>query len=155
MTEEITKKITEGLPKESIDAYTRYYDRIPLNEELAAVQRGEIGPVEQDAMPKDRAVQPVPDPPFLVKRAGELTRDDRLALRELKQSDGWLVVMQLLKKRCQDLEKRAITISRIDPWENKEAIAKEWMYAGAFEQALTDIEMLVNAELKILWEQEQ
>ena len=149
MTEEVTQGNTEG--DAALERFERYLQRDPLNEELAAVQRGELPPAPEATIPLQTEAT-VQRPEAL---RGALTRAERVALRELRQSEGYPILQELLKKRFQVFEKRAITISKVDPLLNKDMIAKEWAYLGAMDQVMMDMEAVIAAELKILWEQEQ
>jgi hypothetical protein len=149
MTEEVTQSNTED--DAALGRFEKYLQHDPLNEELAAVQRGELPPVQDAELPQ-QAEAAVQRPEAL---RGALTRAERVALRELRQSEGYAILQELLRKRFQQIEKGAITISKVDPLQNKDEIAKQWVYLGAFAQAMLEIDALMAAELKILWEQEQ
>ena len=149
MTAENTSRIPNA--DEALARFEQYLQREPLNEELAAVQRGELSAAPEVDLPQPREANKLPEEAM----RGELTRADRVALRELRQSEGYPILQGLLKKRFQLFEKRAITISKVDPLLNKDAIAKEWAYLGAMDQVMMDVEALIAAELKILFEQEQ
>jgi len=142
---------TPQVPKSADDMLAdlnRYFNNEPLNEELAAVQRGEVRFV--DAPEPDVAVAKVE----LGDVERELTRQERIDLRELRQSDGYRVLLRIQEKRFQNLHKRAITISQNHPLANQQAVIHEWVEANAYRNATREMWALVDAELKILWDQE-
>lgn len=132
-----------------MERYESYLNGTPLNEELAAVQAGKVNLTEN----RDPVTKPqtgaIEDP------ERQLSRTERLDLRELRQSDGWPVLMRILQKRVQTLRKAAITVSQNDPLGNSAEISKTWAYVGMYARAKTEIESLLEEELKALREEEQ
>lgn len=128
----------------------KYLNHEPLNEELAAIREGNVDllphPVEKTA-PK-RGSGRIDDP------ERDLTRAERLDLRELRQSDGWPVLMRLLLKRFLTLEKTAITISQSFPLQNAEGIAQKWHHVGVYKQVASEMELLLEQEIAELQAEE-
>lgn len=129
--------------------YQSYLNGEPLNEELAAVQAGKVVLMENREPVANRQAGVIED------AERPLSRTERLELKELRQSDGWPVLMRLLEKRFQTLRKAAINMSQNDPLGNSAEIGKTWAYVGMYARAKIEIEALLEEELKALREEEK
>lgn len=138
----------EDKPDSVLGRYESYLNGKPLNDELAAVQQGKVVLMENRATVANPQTGVIEDP------ERELSRAERLDLRELRQSDGWPILMRLLQKRYQALRKAAINMSQNDPLGNAE-IGKSWAYVVMFQRAKIDIEALLEEEMKVLREEER
>jgi hypothetical protein len=137
-------------PDIPISRFENYLNGVPLNPELAAVQKGMVSLVEEPAKaqkPQQRRV--IED----VER--ELTRAERLDLKDLRASEGWPLLMRILERRFQKLHKAAINNSQNDPLGRSAEIAQTWAYVGLYERAKKDMESQVEEELKALRNEEQ
>ena len=138
------------MPYDGQAVLEKFLNREPLNDELAAIREGKISlvetPVEPVAAPRVGVIE---------EPNRELTRPERLELRELRQSEGWPLLMRLLLKRFLALEKAAITVSKSNPLANAEGIAQKWHYVGVYKQVASDMELLLEEELAKLKEEEQ
>lgn len=145
-----TKLIDTAPDNELLSRYSDFLTGKPLNDELAAVQLGDVHFTEETTTDfvtgTAKSVQ---------VRENELTRAERVELREFRQSGGWSLAMQLLEKRFQNLHKRAISMGEDDPLEKRDALAKEWAYVMMYRRAMIEFQMLIDAELKALWETEK
>jgi hypothetical protein len=133
----------------TMERYSNYLERKPLNEELAAVQRGEVDLVEHPVEKATAKRAPIED------SQRELTKGERLDLRELRQSEGWPVLMRILEKRFLQLEKAAITMSHNDPLGKSREIGEKWAYVVAYKMARMDLESMLDTELQVLRKEEQ
>ena len=125
--------------------HEKYMAGEPLNDELAALRDGrEKGFYEQPAIPQNLRVITGGD----VGR--DLTKAERMALRDTRNGPGWPVLVRLLEKTSHIQEKSAIASSQTDPLGNKEAIANNWAYKAMFDRAQIELQMLVEAEVKQL-----
>jgi hypothetical protein len=146
---------TQGLPvlaPESLEAFEKYFRREPLNDELAAIQRGEDADPPHPAEIADKRTGEIA--PEIAQRGGLLdwtpSRVELRELAELRTCEGWDVLMRLLKKRLEILRERAINGSQIDPLGNQGAIAQNWAYHGMYGQAIGEIEPMVMEQLERL-----
>lgn len=129
--------------------HEKYLAGEPLNEELAALKEGR----SRDFLETTPAW-----PPSLRLITGgdierELTRGERMDLKELRQSAGWPVVVRLLEKTSAIHKKGAISSSQTNPLANKDTIAEEWAYCTMFDRAKGEIQALIEAELRQLDEE--
>ena len=133
-----------------LSSYEKYLNGEPLNDELAAIRQGKVSLIEQPVeKEKAQKVSAIDEP------MRELSRPERLDLRELRQSDGWPVLMRLLQKRFHVLEKAAITISQSDPLRNAQEVAERWAYLLMYKQVNFDIATMLDEELAKLRAEEQ
>lgn len=119
-------------------AHRSFLHGTPLSEEHAAVRDGS-SPNKGHAKPKK---------PEIENASRELTNDERAALRELRLSDGWPVLLRLQEKIVQMHRAGAISKSQIDPLGNSDEIAREWAYVGMFRRACRELTTLVSAEVE-------
>ena len=121
--------------------HEKYLAGEPLNDELRDLRDGKTPEPLAPVLP-----WPIPEPMEDAER--ELTLTERLALKELRASDGWNVQMRLLEKCILSHRNSVISMSQRDPLTNKDAIANQWAYLNALKSAKQAIEVLVDAEVK-------
>jgi len=130
-------------------ALEKFHQGTPLNEELAEIQRSAAGaspgsPVLHREAVEDGAKHDA---------ERELTRVERLHLKELRQADGWVVLQRLLERTLFLHRKSVISMSQSDPLGNAEKIAQQWAYLNALRAAAQQVTALVDAEVKALDEE--
>ena len=118
--------------------HEKYMAGIPLNEELAALKAGDEGQSAESA--------PVPEP--ISTGNVRLTRTDRVALKELRQSDGWGALQKLLKITVQKYRDAAILVSEQDP--DAKEVVEAWQSIAIVKRLYSEVELAVDAEVKQL-----
>jgi hypothetical protein len=135
------------LATNSLEAFEKYFDRKPLNDELAEILAGKRAEEIPNAVTQEGTVKVTERIP----RAGLLdwtpTRKQAAALAETVGTEGWAIFLELMKKRLEVLRETAITVSQNDPLRNKDAIAEEWAYHGVYRKVLSDIGPIVQEQL--------
>ena len=122
---------------EPTDMLERYIRGLPLNEELAALARGD-----------ERPEHP-PEP----TAASLLDDDDREHLRRLIQEPGWAVTMRLLDAEIERLEDVAKAVSMNDPLGDRDIVANQWAYVAMLRRSKNLMIALVEREIQNLHEQ--
>jgi hypothetical protein len=122
-----------------LTAHERYLRGEPLTDQLKAVREGREVQEERETAPAIRRAFDDPD--------RELTRGERLDLKEWKEMPGWELFRRLIEKSTSVHQKRAIAYSQDNPLTNRDAIAAEWAYVNIFKRAAAELEMIVNAEV--------
>jgi hypothetical protein len=130
-------------PEEISADFERYMRGEPLTEELASMRDGR--------RPPSPASSEAARPPA----GGELTRMDRVALRETVQGAGWGVFGRLQQRAIQTHVDSATRQSQDDPLADPAALAQEWAYVKIFRRACAEMQLLVEAELKELADAER
>jgi hypothetical protein len=133
-----TTNTTIGVPKEAVSRHERYLRGLPLTEEEAAKA------AETAAM----KVLPWPGTGRVDDVERELTRRERQALRELRESDGWPVLIRLQEKIFHESKKSAISLSEANPLANGDEIAQKWAYTMMMRAAALVERSIVEAEVK-------
>lgn len=122
-----------------LTAHEKYLQGLPLNDELAALREG-------------REPQP-PRRPVLVERRSyddperELTRPERLDLKEFWEMPGQKLYMRMAEKAIHVHEKHAISLSHDDPLGNRDKLAEAWAYTNMFRRVARELELMVAAEI--------
>lgn len=124
-----------------MSAYERYLSGQPINEEIAALRVAQEEP---------RPVTSLIPRPVAEDIERELTKAERLSLKELRYSEGWPVLQRLFAKSYQVHKKSAITVSQVAPLTNSAAIAETWAYLTMYHQVTAELEASVEAEIKRL-----
>lgn len=131
-----------------MSAHERFMQGIPLNAELEAVRDGKDAAAQRSAQPQQPVRRAMDDP------QRELTRSERLDLKEMKDMPGWEVFLRLAEKATLLHQKSAITRSQDDPLTNRDQIASEWAYVKLFQRATQELEYMVEAEVAVLENQQ-
>jgi hypothetical protein len=132
--------------------HEKYLAGIPLTEELAAVRAGKQRPPWDPDPEQDQPGMRPGDMNVRVSLTSSLTltRGERVALKEGRQSDFWPALMHLLEITCKRAEARAILLSHEDPLGNAPAITQEWAYVAVLKKACGMIGPAVDEEVKKL-----
>jgi hypothetical protein len=126
-----------------LTAHEKFLMGIPLTDELAAVRDG------REEQPK-AATSPRRPQNDLDR---ELTRAQRLELKEMVEMPGWELFLQLAEKATRAHQKYAIAKSQDDPLANKDQIAAEWAYVKLFQRAVLELGLIVTTEIAELEKQ--
>jgi hypothetical protein len=110
----------------------------PLNEQLAALQRGE-----------DEA-EPLSCPAPRTQAAGAMDDGDREHLRRLRTEPGWPLFLRLLDRDIQSQEESIRNMSMQDPLGNRDKVAEGWAYIAMMKRVRVRAVMLVDAEVEKL-----
>jgi hypothetical protein len=119
-----------------------YLKGIPLNEDLAALKRGE-DPYESTV----EAVQAAASTFASAITSLTITDDDREHLRRLILEPGWRVMIGLLDNEITHQEDTAKAASMNDPLGNRDQVANYWAYVAMLRQARTLVMQLVENEV--------
>ena len=79
--------------------------------------------------------------------ARELSRTERLDLKEWKEMPGWELFQRLTERTLLSYQKRAISLSQDDPLFNRDEIVNAWAYCTIARKLAAEIENMVNAEV--------
>ena len=131
----------EDYKSETLTDHEKYLAGEPLNDELRDLRDGKTPEPLAPVLP-----WPIPEPMEDAER--DLTRTERLALKELRASDGWPAMMRLLEMTVLLHRKSVITFSERDPLNHKDEIANQWAYLNSLRSAKQAIQALVDAEVK-------
>lgn len=154
MADNLKPHALPDLAASSLDAFEKYLDRRPLNDELAGILAGEADGAEPlhpaeiaGGGTRENTVEITARTP----RAGLLdwtpSRAQVVALAETVGSEGWAVFLDLMKKRLEVLRETAITVSQNDPLRNKDAVADEWAYHGIYRKVVNEMQPMVQEQL--------
>jgi hypothetical protein len=133
----------------------KYNQGIPLNEELAEMRAGvEKVNAEADSSAALRNDNQKSGWMGTDERDAdaELTRTERLDLKELRVSRGWAVLMRLQEKTLHAHRRGAIHVSMGEPLGNAATVANAWAYVKAYQRAQQELPLVVDLELKQLSE---
>lgn len=118
----------------------KYLAGEPLNDELAALREGKTEVQLSREAPSSNG-----------KRSEDpnrtLTRSEREFLKELRQSEGWPVLIQVLEKRLEILKQAAMSKSERDPLGNQVEIAKSWAYVALLRDLIFSFPEMVKEEI--------
>lgn len=130
-------------------AHEKYAMGIPLNDELAALKDGR-DPIKLQESPFPAAGRDVASEVGLEEVERDLTRSERVELKELRLSRGWPILLRLLEKSSLRLKKSAITASEGDPLGRDPKTGERWMERNMFELARNALPKLVQREMEAL-----
>jgi hypothetical protein len=134
---------------DELSSYEKYAQNIPLNEELAALHDGR-DPVEIQKAAARAVVKEEQANEAEGELERELTRVERLDLKELRLSRGWPILVRLLEKSSHRLEKAAITASMRDPLARNPETGERWMEHKMFEIAKNALPKMVAREIEAM-----
>jgi len=123
-----------------LTAHEKFLRGVPLTEDLAALRDG-----------RDLETE-TPRPAPVERRAfddpeRELTRAERLDLKEFWEMPGQKLYRRLLEKAIHFHQKRAICLSQDDPLANRDEIANAWAYVRIYRRVVAELETVVSVEL--------
>ena len=117
----------------------------PLNAELAAIRSGDQVEAPAPTKPEVKIEEP----------ERELRKQEREALRRLRMSTGWPVLLRLFEKSFQIHRKAAIALSEQNPLANRDQVAESWAYVAMLKRARLETEGLVDTEVAKLEKREE
>jgi hypothetical protein len=121
--------------------YERYLAGIPLSPELAALRSGQEAPSTGLPLAAGGAAVAPPE-------AGELSREERAQLREIRQMPGWAVLQKLLERGTIGRTKAAIRLSEEDPIGNGEQLSQLWATVKLWKTTIAELNWAVDAEAR-------
>lgn len=128
-----------------LTAHERFMRGDALTPELEALREGRETAAQQQATTAAKGATDHPE--------RELSRAERLDLKEWMEMPGWELFRRLIEKANGSHQKRAITYSQIDPLNNQAAIVSNWAYVTAFRKATTELLDAVKTEVEELEKQ--
>jgi hypothetical protein len=132
---------------ENETAFEKYLAGHPINDELAALARGEIAVTESPSQWVERVKEHEDDRP--------LSRAEREALKEARDGGAVTTLSRLLRRAIRQKTHRATIESETDPLGRQAEIAQTWANLVAFRTACTEIEWLIQAEIAALEKDER
>jgi hypothetical protein len=121
-----------------LTAHEKFLQGIPLTDELAAVRGG------REEQPKPSSAAPRKAHDDLDR---ELTRAQRLDLKEMVEMPGWELFLRLGEKAVRLHKNYAISKSQDDPLANRDEIAEAWAYLKLFQRAVQELGTVVSVEI--------
>jgi hypothetical protein len=127
--------------------FEKYLAGEPLNEELAALKAGRLPEFEL----RENAI--------LAQAGGSesfedderpLTRDECVALREMRTSAGWPVMQKLIRKTTIAQKKAAMLISEQDPLGAGRELANAWLEVKVWKQLTAQLIWLITIAIESL-----
>lgn len=128
--------------------FEKYLAGEPLNDELAAIKAGQLPELRGLAgMPNLNQAQAA-EPRPLTDPERELTREERIALREIRQAPGWPVLQRLLEKSTIAHTKAAIALSQDDPLGSGTELNQMWVIVKLWKQTIAELNWAVAVEMQ-------
>jgi hypothetical protein len=127
--------------------FEKYLAGEPLNEELAALRAGRLPEFEL----RENAIlaQSVGSEP-LEDDEKPLTREECVALREMRTSAGWPVMQKLIRKTTIAQKKAAMLISEQDPLGAGRELANAWLEVKVWKQLTAKLTWLIVIAIESL-----
>jgi hypothetical protein len=127
------------MAQSNLSTHEKFLRGEPLTPELAAVREGRDPEAKPRPAPAERRAHDDPE--------RELTRVERLDLKEFWEMPGQKLYLRIAEKAIHFHQKRAISLSQDDPLANRDEVASAWAYVKMFRQVVAQLEVVVNAEL--------
>jgi hypothetical protein len=127
-------------PYSNVTAHERFLRGEPLTPALAAVREGR----DPETM---RPPKPAPERRAFDDPERELTRPERLDLKEFWEMPGQKLYQRIAEKAILSHQKRAISLSQDDPLAKRDEVANAWAYVKMFRRVIAELEVMVNTEL--------
>jgi hypothetical protein len=126
--------------------YEKYLAGEPLNEELAALKAGRLPEFEmrENAFTQSAESEPREDD------EKPLTRDECVALREMRVSAAWPVLQKLIRKTTLAQTKAAMLISEQDPLGAGRDLANAWLEVKVWKQLAAKVTWLIVIAIESL-----
>lgn len=125
---------------DELTAHEKFLRGEPLSDELRAMREGEIPNAGKEA------ARGAPTRTFDHPER-ELTRAERLDLKEWMEMPGWELFRRIIEKANLMHQKHAIASSQQDPLSRQNEISSVWAYEGMFRRSMIEIQAVVMAEL--------
>lgn len=119
-------------------SFERYLKGEPINEQMAALARGEEEPESQPQATEQR------------RDTRQLDDDDREHLHRLTLEPGWNVLLRVIDRDLQTQEDQTRALSMEDPLGNRDAVTNGWAYMAMMRRFRSRITSLVSVEVKLL-----
>lgn len=121
-------------------AHEKFLRGEPLTPELAALREGrDVSSSTARPAPAERRSHDDPE--------RELSRPERLDLKEFWEMPGQKLYLRLAEKAIHFHQKRAISLSLDDPLANRDEVANAWAYVKMYRRVVAEMETVVNTEL--------
>lgn len=120
-------------------AHEKFLRGEPLTPELAAIREGRDPETKPRPTPAERRSFDDPE--------RELTRPERLDLKEFWEMPGQKLYLRLAEKAINFHQKRAISLSQDDPFTNRDEVINAWAYVKIFRRVVAELEVVVKTEL--------
>ena len=127
--------------------FEKYLAGEPLNEELAALKAGRLPEFE---LREDAILAHSSESESFEDDAKPLTRDECVALREMRTSAGWPVMQKLIRKTTIAQKKAAMLISEQDPLGAGRELANAWLEVKVWKQLTAQLTWLIVIAIESL-----
>jgi hypothetical protein len=127
--------------------YEKYLAGEPLNEELAALKAGRMPEFE---MREAAALNQVPGTESREDDERPLTREECVALRELRTSAGWPVMQKLIRRTTIAHKNAAMLLSEQDPLGAGRELANAWLEVKVWKQLAAQLTWLIVIAIESL-----
>ena len=131
--------------------FEKYLAGEPLNEELAALWRGEAPPIGAGLAGGSSADLNVNggagEETGAIDDLRPLRAEERAALRETRQGPGWPVLQKLLKRGTIQRIRFSTALSEDDPLGKRDEIALAWLEVKVWKQLVNALTAMVELEL--------
>jgi hypothetical protein len=127
--------------------YEKYLAGEPLNEELAALKAGRLPEFE---MREHAAFVQSPDSEPHADDEKALTREECVALRELRLSAAWPVLQKLIRRTTTGHKNAAVLLSEQDPLGAGRDLANAWLEVKVWKQLTAQLTWLIVIAIESL-----
>ena len=132
---------------ESGENYLKYLRGEPLNEELAKVRAGHYA----DSELLQIAQQIDEDPVLAIENPEKpLTRDERVALKEIRIAPGWPVLIKVMERLLVAQRRIATSLSEADYKVTGEELASAWLPVQIWKKLIVQMNYAVVMEIEPL-----
>jgi hypothetical protein len=133
----------------TLSNHEKYLAGEPLNDELAAIKAGQV---PDFGIGLAGLIAAKADEPSLMNPDRELSRDERIALREVRFGPGWPVLQRLLEKSTIAHTKMAIALSQENPLGSGAELNQMWLTVKLWKQTITELNYAVAVEMQAIEE---
>ena len=127
--------------------FEKYLAGEPLNEELAALKAGRLPEFE---LRENASLTQAAGSESFGDDEKPLTRDECVALREMRTSAGWPVMQKLIRKTIFAQKKAAMLISEQDPLGAGRELANAWLEVKVWKQLTAQLTWLIVIAIESL-----
>jgi hypothetical protein len=127
--------------------FEKYLAGEPLNEELAALKAGRLPEFE---LRENASLTQAAGSESFGDDEKPLTRDECVALREMRTSAGWPVMQKLIRKTTLAQKKAAMLISEQDPLGAGRELANAWLEVKVWKQLTAQLIWLITIAIESL-----
>jgi len=124
--------------------FEKYLAGAPLNEELAAIRRGEepqpnpLAAIFENLAPRQLPMSDDDRP---------LSKEERLSLREAAQAGAVTTLLRLMRKSLRAKIQTATMDSENDPLGRAAEVSQQWAYIVAFRRATVEIQGMIQGAI--------